>query len=55
MWWAILDSGTKIKWMLLTILIPEYLVGKAFNEWLLAQWGKILLADIALNLNDEVE
>ncbi|KAE9369080.1 hypothetical protein N431DRAFT_469014 [Stipitochalara longipes BDJ] len=31
-WWAILDSRTKIKWMIFTILVPEYIVGKALNE-----------------------
>ncbi|KUJ07171.1 uncharacterized protein LY89DRAFT_660914 [Mollisia scopiformis] len=38
-WWAILDSRTKIKWMIFTILVPEYLVGKAFGEWLAAKEG----------------
>lgn len=32
-WWAILDSRTKIKWMILTVLAPEFLMGMAFHEW----------------------
>jgi len=35
-WWKVLDSMTKVKWMILTILIPEYLVGRALGEWLAA-------------------
>ncbi|KAI4157208.1 MAG: hypothetical protein LQ342_008457 [Letrouitia transgressa] len=31
-WWKIWDSKTKIKWMLFTILVPEYLMGKAISE-----------------------
>jgi hypothetical protein len=36
-WRAILDSRTNLKWMLLTILMPEYIMGKALNE-LIAAW-----------------
>lgn len=32
--WQLLDASVKIKWMVLTVLMPEYLMGKAFNEWL---------------------
>ncbi|KAK0712654.1 hypothetical protein B0T26DRAFT_714882 [Lasiosphaeria miniovina] len=32
MWWRILDSRTKLKWMIFTVLAPEYLVGKALGE-----------------------
>jgi hypothetical protein len=39
LWWAILDSRTKIKWTVITILVPEYLVGKAFAEKLEAISG----------------
>jgi hypothetical protein len=39
LWWAILDSRTKIKWTVITILVPEYLVGKAFGEKLEAMSG----------------
>jgi hypothetical protein len=35
-WWTILDSRTKIKWMILTMLMPEYIMGKALNELLAA-------------------
>jgi hypothetical protein len=41
-WWAILDSRTKIKWMMFTILVPEYIVGKALNELVAnndSRWG----------------
>lgn len=38
-WWAILDSRTKAKWMIITMLMPEYLVGKAFGELLAARAG----------------
>jgi hypothetical protein len=37
MWWAILDSRVKVKWMIVTILVPEFLVGKALGEWLSAR------------------
>jgi hypothetical protein len=45
-WWAILDSRTKIKWMMFTILVPEYIVGKALNELLannerFSNWDKV--------------
>ncbi|OCL13489.1 hypothetical protein AOQ84DRAFT_414796 [Glonium stellatum] len=36
---SILDFRIKVKWMLLTILVPEYLVGKAFGERLAAKAG----------------
>ena len=31
-WW-ILDNATPVKWMVITVLAPEILVGKAFCEW----------------------
>jgi hypothetical protein len=37
MWWAILDSRTKIKWMIFTVLIPEFIIGKALNDFLAAK------------------
>jgi hypothetical protein len=33
-WWAIQDSRTKVKWMIFTVLIPEYIIGKALSELL---------------------
>ena len=32
--WQLLDAAVKVKWMVLTVLMPEYLMGKALNEWL---------------------
>lgn len=37
-WRAILDLRPKIKWMLFTIFIPEFLVGKALGEWRAARY-----------------
>ncbi|KAI0896522.1 hypothetical protein F4806DRAFT_495824 [Annulohypoxylon nitens] len=34
---SIQDSVTKVKWMVLTILVPEYIVGKALNMFLSAR------------------
>jgi hypothetical protein len=45
--WAILDSRTKVKWMIFTVLAPEYLVGKALNDWLSARWEFEDFANIA--------
>jgi hypothetical protein len=42
-WWAILDSKTKIKWMTFTILVPEYLIGKTIGEKLAAIAGVKLM------------
>lgn len=47
-WWAILDSRTKIKWMMFTAFIPEYLVGKAYGELLAAKGGVKDLAEYAV-------
>ncbi|KAI1459168.1 hypothetical protein F4805DRAFT_455946 [Annulohypoxylon moriforme] len=37
LWITITTLGTKIKWMVLTIFIPEYFVGKAMSELFAAQ------------------
>ncbi|MCJ1464557.1 hypothetical protein MMC07_003170 [Pseudocyphellaria aurata] len=37
-WWAIRDSREKVKWMIISILVPELLVGKALNELVGAIW-----------------
>jgi hypothetical protein len=37
MWWAVLDSRTKIKWVIFTVLIPELIIGKALNDLLAAK------------------
>lgn len=36
-WWNILDASVKLKWMTLTILVPEYLLGRAMVELLVAR------------------
>jgi len=33
-YWQLLDAAVKVKWMVLTVLMPQYLMGKALNEWL---------------------
>jgi hypothetical protein len=33
LWWQILDLGTRVKWMVIIILVPEFLIGKGFAEW----------------------
>lgn len=38
-WWAILDSRKKVKWMMLAILMPEILVVKALNDFLAVRWS----------------
>jgi len=37
LWWAFLDSLTKLKWMVVTVFVPEYLVGRALSELLVAR------------------
>lgn len=32
-WQPILDAKTKLKWMVFTVFIPEFQVGKALGEW----------------------
>jgi hypothetical protein len=32
LWWAILDSRKKMKWMFFTILVPEFILGKAISD-----------------------
>ncbi|KAE9374862.1 hypothetical protein N431DRAFT_503621 [Stipitochalara longipes BDJ] len=55
-WWAILDSRTKIKWMIFTILVPEYLIGKAFGERLAAKAGvKLVKKSQLLDPNSSAE
>ena len=47
LWWQMVDATTKLKWMILTILFPEYLVGKALGDWLAVRsmrrfgWGTV--------------
>lgn len=36
---GLFDSRTKIKWMILTVLVPEYIMEKAFGEWCAAVNG----------------
>jgi len=38
-WQTILNSRVKIKWMIFTIFVPEFLVGKAFGERVAGKWG----------------
>jgi hypothetical protein len=33
LWRQILDLGTRVKWMVIIILVPEFLIGKDFAEW----------------------
>ncbi|KAE8442967.1 hypothetical protein EG329_002505 [Mollisiaceae sp. DMI_Dod_QoI] len=51
-WWAILDSRRRIKWMVFTMIVPEYLVGKAFGEWLGAKRG---VPEMVFNADDGIE
>jgi hypothetical protein len=37
LWWQILNSRRQLKWMIFTIFVPEYILGKALNERLAAQ------------------
>lgn len=30
-------SVTKVKWMLVTLIVPEFLVGRAFQDWIMAK------------------
>ena len=38
-WWNILDATVKMKWMVVTVMAPEYLVGKALVELLITREG----------------
>ncbi|KAH8589511.1 hypothetical protein B0O99DRAFT_636669 [Bisporella sp. PMI_857] len=42
-WWGIVDTGADLKWMLLTILVPEYIVGRALSERLAAASSLVAL------------
>jgi hypothetical protein len=44
-WWTVLDSMKRAKWMLLTVLVPEYLLGKALCEWLSARISVKMMKD----------
>ncbi len=44
-----MDSRTKIKWMIFTILIPEYILGKALNERLSVKGSRIQFRDLGLD------
>jgi len=39
-WWVSPGSRTKVKWMLFTIFMPEFLVGKALGELMAARWAR---------------
>ena len=47
LWWLIVGSQTQVKWMLFTILVPEFLVGKAFNDWMAAKATAIDMSELA--------
>ncbi|KAI3324013.1 hypothetical protein HD806DRAFT_496221 [Xylariaceae sp. AK1471] len=38
LWWNILDLRRKTKWMFFTILVPEYIFGKALNDRFAAKY-----------------
>jgi len=35
-WWGLIDTATALRWMALTIVVPEYIMGKALSERLAA-------------------
>jgi len=37
--WAMVELLPKIKWMIFTVFVPEYLMGKALNEFATARNG----------------
>lgn len=51
-WWAMKDLWTSLKWMLLTVLIPEYIMGKALSERLAATSS---LGTLRSRFGDEME
>jgi hypothetical protein len=36
LWWGIVDTATVLRWMALTIIMPEYIMGRALSERLAA-------------------
>ena len=42
LWWKVWDTKTKVKWMIFTFLVPEYILGKAISE---AKASKAIFAD----------
>lgn len=40
-------SGTKVKWMLVTLIVPEFLVGRAFQDWMMAKKSLSQMKDFA--------
>jgi len=53
-WRAVLDSRTKIKWACLTILVPEYIVGKALGDCLGARKSRTRMLKARIENSQEM-
>ncbi|KAF8856180.1 hypothetical protein BDZ45DRAFT_727652 [Acephala macrosclerotiorum] len=51
-WWAIIDTRTGLSWMALTVLVPEYVMGRALSERLAAVSS---LQSLKSRFGDEME
>ncbi|CZR69923.1 uncharacterized protein PAC_19824 [Phialocephala subalpina] len=51
-WWAIIDMRTGLSWMALTVLVPEYVMGRALSERLAAVSS---LQSLRSRFGDEME
>lgn len=51
-WWAIVDMRTGLSWMVLTVLVPEYIMGRALSERLAAVSS---LQSLRSRFGDEME
>jgi hypothetical protein len=47
-WWTVLDSRTQLKWTILTVFLPEYIMGKALSDRVAAVWARDKLQDFAI-------
>ena len=51
-WWVIVDLRANLKWMLLSVMVPEYIMGRALSERLAATSS---LETLRLRFGDETE
>jgi hypothetical protein len=50
LWRTICKAGTKIKWMIVTILIPEFILSKALGEWVSSRECRTLIEGLTKSL-----
>ena len=48
-WWGLLNSRSKVKWMIITVLVSEHLVRKAFGELIATKVGVDEMKDVRIS------